>query len=198
MEIKGKNNKIDKIDKYVKYDIDRENEGMKIIDDYNICKIIFKSDIQFYWERNSIEQCLYGWDLTLDNGTNIDVKSQVGLYENNKYYTKLVLSVRRKQNGVWKDCLTNKRTDIYLFPVQRTDRVIEFYYIERADAFYIAENFPLHKGLRGGKMQEYAVIDFTDSHVKKAKIYLDLRDKRVYRSELNLQFLKEVNREIFF
>lgn len=168
-------------DKIDVYDIDRENDGLKIIKDFRICEHIFNSRIKFEWARDSYEQTVYGWDLTLENDLNIDIKSQVGLYEDNKYYDKLVLSLRRFQNGKWKDCLLSKKTDVWLFPVQIDNRTVEFYYIDRINAKLLQDNYPTYRAKRGGKMQEYMVIEFNSDFVKKAKIFLDLQTKNIFR-----------------
>lgn len=167
------------------YDISREDPGKEVIKEFNLFKLIFNSNVKNEWPTDDPMQ-LNGADFTLENGLNIDLKNAIGERKGKPgvYRDKLILSVyRRQDDGKLKDCLLNKNTDIWFYPVQTAPDIIEFMWICKEDLHNLLKDYPISSEYdKGGKGQEFMVIDINDErYINRAKFYLDLVHNRLQR-----------------
>lgn len=146
--------------------IDKEGYCINWLKRNNIIQRIWNCNVATWWPDNSVEQTIKGWDFTLENGLNIDLKSQLGKYRNG-YYTKVCISVERKQNGIWKNCALSKETDLWLIPTQVAENKIEIYSINRRQMAKIEQLPDLRIVFAGGKWQKIAILPFDSPLVTK-------------------------------
>lgn len=174
------------------YDIRREDPGkFMLLDHPEICRFIFHSNLKQWYPDFSDEQVSRGWDFTLENGLNVDLKSNVGEYKPGRYYDKLCLSVKRDGE----DCLLNKENDLFLFITQTSADYIEFFTINKRQVQKLIETQTTTKPIRaGGRMQEMLIIDFENPFVTRYVPIWDVKQQRlVKRGDTSLKNLAEVN-----
>ena len=169
------------------YDIDRENPGMQLLLDHpEIIQSLFNSKIATIWPRDSIEQTVNGWDFTLENGLNIDLKSCVGPYKTDSngnpiWYDQVCLSIKR--NG--KECALNKQTDYWLMPLQTNPNYIQFITISQPQLRYLTEIKKTTRPIMaGGKLQEMLILNPDDSNITNHKLVWSVTNNRLERRVL--------------